>query len=753
VVHVVELVGVTSGDDVVAEVGSALGVRESVGGRRTLTQEQRRDVRGGIAQRLAGAPSLLVLDNCEHLVAAVAELVAFLVTQTADLRVLTTSRSPLAIAAERVYLLGELEPDDASQLFRERALAARPDVRLAADVVRSIVVRLDGLPLAIELAAAKVRAMAVEEIDRRLENRFALLRGGDRSAPDRHRTLLAVIDWSWNLLGDSERRALRRLALFNDGFALDAAEEVLGEGALAAVQGLVDQSLLGVREAGGDVRYRMLETVREFGLMQLVDAGGRSTAPASRRRCATAFARRHTRQLLGHDQFATVDAVAVEETNLADELRDAIADGDEAALVELLATLGMLWTMRGEHGRMLVLVAAIAAAVDGWSPPAELADTARVAIGITLTNAMMTLEQHTRPLRELLLRVGPGGDPRIAGLVRVLLARDPDTADAFDGRLERLAAAVDPYVARPACQWLSHVRENSGDPVGAADAAERALALTAADEGPWSSAMLHNQLAALTMQLGDWPAAVAHARAALPVMERIGATDDGVQLRSGLALCAIVEGRLDDAEAELQRIAEVDEGDVLGGLAVRRIGAAELALARGDDEAGLRAYRECAAAMLDLRIPGVPPTGVEPWAVFGESTALTAHAHHATGADEAHGAALYASSRARTVRLLDPHDPSMDVPVAGMALFGLGAWGLLRGAMPVEDAVRLLALAERCAYNRAIPTMAWDRIEPAAEQRAPGLVAALVAGYGERPPRTLLDDARELVARVAEGAS
>ena len=167
-------------------------------------------MRARIAQRLGQSPSLLILDNCEHVIGAVAELAAYLVAVAADLRVLTTSRAPLAIAAEHVYLLGELDVVDAAALFRERALAVRPDARLPDDVVAQIVARLDGLPLAIELAAAKARAMAVEEIDRRLEDRFALLRGGDRSAPDRHQTLLAVIDWSWNLLDDA--RAARAAA-------------------------------------------------------------------------------------------------------------------------------------------------------------------------------------------------------------------------------------------------------------------------------------------------------------------------------------------------------------------------------------------------------------------------------------------------------------------------------------------------------------------------------------------------------------
>ena len=195
VVHFVELVGVSSPEDVVGEVGSALGVRDSVSGRRVLTPDQRNDVRARIAQLLDQAPTLLILDNCEHVIEAVADLVAFLVATCRQLRVVTTTRAPLAIAAERVFPLGQLADDAAADLFRQRASSARPGVargRGRAHVVR----RLDGLPLAIELAAAKVRVMSVEDIARRLDDRFTLLRGGDRSAPDRHQTLLAVIDWS-----------------------------------------------------------------------------------------------------------------------------------------------------------------------------------------------------------------------------------------------------------------------------------------------------------------------------------------------------------------------------------------------------------------------------------------------------------------------------------------------------------------------------------------------------------------------------
>ena len=433
-VHFVELVGVTSAEDVAVEVGSVLGVRDSVSSRGALTAQQRADIRARIAQRLGQSPGLLILDNCEHLIEAAAELVAFLISAAPDLRVLTTSRAPLAIAAERVYPLGELKAADAAELFSERAVAARPGVRLDEQVVASIVTRLDGLPLAIELAAAKVRAMSVEEIDRRLEDRFALLRGGDRSAPDRHQALLTVIEWSWNLLNADEQRALRRLALFHDGFTLEAAETVLGTTAFDAVRGLVDQSLLSVREAPAGVRYRMLETVREFGRMRLVAAGEDAGARAAQRGWATGYASAQLARIAGAGQFAAIDALGAEETNLADELRGAIADGDRGSLVQLLAALGLFWTMRGEHFRLLVLAGAVAEAVRGWRPPPDLADAARSAVAVTLSNSMMIGGgEGDRSLMALLRQLGPDpeGNAYISGLVRVLLAYDPADSAGF----------------------------------------------------------------------------------------------------------------------------------------------------------------------------------------------------------------------------------------------------------------------------------------------------------------------------------
>ena len=751
VVHFVELAGVTSAEDVAVEVGSVLGVRDSVSGRRTLTAEQRADIRTRIARLLGQVPGLLVLDNCEHLIEAAAELVAFLIAATPDLRVLTTSRAPLAIAAERVYPLGELGSTAAAELFRERAVAARPDVRLDEGVVARIVGRLDGLPLAIELAAAKVRVMAVEEIDRRLADRFALLRGGDRSAPDRHQALLTVIEWSWNLLDAAEQRALRRLALFHDGFTLEAAEAVLGAAAVDAVHGLVDQSLLSVRETPAGVRYRMLETVREFGRMRLADVGEEAAARAAQRRWAAAYASAQQPGVSGAGQFAAIDALGAEETNLADELRGAIADGDRVSLVQLLAALGAFWTMRGEHLRLLVLSEAVSDALRDWVPPPDLEDAARAAVAIILSNTLMMSAEHSAPLLTLLRRLAAptGADVHLSSLVRVLLAYDPADAAAFPARLAELADDPDRHTAAAANFRLSHQRENDGDPVGALDAAQRALALVRDDDGPWLKAMPHTLLALLTMQMGDLVAAVAHAEAALPVMRRLGAGDDEMQLRALLVLCAIAAGRLADAAEELERVEGIDESAApFGGSHFRYICRAELLLASGDPEGGLRLYRECAARMREIEFPGIARTGTEPWSLFGDALALSADAWYAAGGDQAYGYALFSDCRAGVLRVLAHEHEHLDYPAVGMVLYALGAWSLLRRAAPPQDSLRLLTLADRFAYNRMIPTMLWERIAPLAEQSMPGGLSELRAEYADRRSPDLLTEARRAVERL-----
>ncbi|GIH91151.1 BTAD domain-containing putative transcriptional regulator [Planobispora siamensis] len=741
VVHFVELVGVTAPEDLVGEVGSALGVRDSVTGRRTLTPQQLADVRARIAQQLDLAPTLLVLDNCEHLVEAAADLVAYLAATTRELRVLTTTRSPLAIAAERVYPLPQLGTGDAVELFRDRATAARPGVRLDEDDVRAVVTRLDGLPLAIELAAAKVRVMSPAEIARRLEDRFALLRGGDRSAPSRHRTLLAVIDWSWNLLGERERRALRRLSAFPDGFTLDAAEEVLGDGALGDVEELVEQSLLTVVETAEGIRYRMLETVREFGRMRLESAGETAEARAAVRAWAVGYADRHGVRLYSPEQVDAMDRLRSEETNLADILRDALADPDLESVVVLFSALGGYWSICGDHPRSIVLAPAVAAALTGWTPPPRLLDRTRVALSIALINTIIISFEEARPLARLLSGLGAdSADPAIRAMVTVLLTTMSDPENGFD----KLTADPDPLVRRTALHWLSHGLENAGDPAGAIEAGRAALELVGEEGGPWHRAVLHTQLAGLYARSGDSATASWHAAEALPVLERLGAVDDAVQVRTGLAMAALVEGRRDEAARMIEELEALPSHGTYGEVLSVAVGRAQLALADGDVAEGLRRYREAADRLGNPRVRGAPD-GLTPWAVLGEVIALPAFAQYGEGDD---GADLFESLRTKALTVFDPNPPFRDYPMAGMVLAGLGVWGLLKEALPAEEAVRLLVLAERFAYNQFTPTMRWSALSAHAERVAPGVMSRIEAEYGERRGPDLLAEARAVLERV-----
>src|SRR5262249_8804552 len=271
VVHVVELAGVAADADVAAEVAAALGVGEEGGnpvGRRGAPP----GVLGGIVAALGPGPALLVLDNCEHVVPGAADLVHALVSLSKDLRVLTTSRAPLGLSSESVYLLPELDLPTTAELFEQRARAARPDADLPAEAVRELCGRVAGPRLAAELAAARVRIMSVAEIARRLDDRFAVLRGGARDAPQRHRTLHAVIDWSWNLLDPAGQAAMRALSVFPGGFTAGAARHLLGANVLPVLEQLADQSLLKVVDTSSGARYRILETVPGFAAAHREDA-------------------------------------------------------------------------------------------------------------------------------------------------------------------------------------------------------------------------------------------------------------------------------------------------------------------------------------------------------------------------------------------------------------------------------------------------------------------------------------------------
>lgn len=755
VVRFVELVGVASPDDVVGEVGAALGVRDSVTRSRALSAAQRVDVRARIAQQLDQAPTLLVLDNCEHVVEAVADLAAFLSATVGDLRILTTTRAPLSIAAERIYPLGQLDPADAIELFTRRAHAVRPEVALDEGAVAEIIRRLDGLPLAIELAAVKVRAMSVADIARRLENRFALLRGGDRAAPDRHQTLLAVIDWSWNLLTERERRALRRLSVFQDGFGWEAAEAVAGQDALDAVAELVDQSLLSVADDAAGTRYRMLETVREFGRLQLVGAGDEIDADRAQRAWAAAYAERWLGRLISPEQVRAMDALRAEEANLADVLRRALGDGEAATVVVLAAALGGCWSLSGDEVRTIVLTRSLVDLLEAWEPPDALLDSTRLVLAITLFGAVLTggVDDAAR-LRATLDRLGVGSDSaRLRGLLRVLLAfvapSDADEAAAADALLDD----PEPVVRAMGLQFRCHQLENTGDPRGAVAAGEQALAMVApreAQDGPWNVAMLRTQLAGLYAQIGDIARAADLARQALPALDRLGDVDDALQLRAVLVMASLEVGDIESASRIVTDLASGSHRGGFGTAGAVLTARANVSLAAGDAAAGLGLYRDAIAEMAKSRLPGLALDVGAPWSLFAEANALAAHARFGAGDD---GADLYDDLSAKAPAVIDPGRPFLDYPVIGVVLFGIGLWGLLRGSLAGSDAVRVLVLAERFAYHRLAPAMRWESTSADMERLVPGERARVEAEYDGRRGPDLLDEARDVVARLFGAAS
>jgi tetratricopeptide (TPR) repeat protein len=316
-------------------------------------------------------------------------------------------------------------------------------------------------------------------------------------------------------------------------------------------------------------------------------------------------------------------------------------------------------------------------------------------------------------------------------------------------RLGAIAQESDREAAVVARLWAAHHLENSGDPMGAIAQADQALTLVRDADGPWIAAMLHTMVATLHSQLGNSEEAVRHARAALPVLDRLDAADDGAQTRALLAVHAMSVGRLDEAEQWLAEIQRTRRSNDFGGasLAAAR---AEMALARGQVAEGLALYRAAVDELKAIRFPGMgDATGLEPWALFGESLGVTALAvHGTTPEDAAEGGDLYLALLAKALLVLDPQRPFMDYPVAGLVLHGLGAWGLLRDAMPADTAVQLLVLAERFGYTRFAPTMSPQRTEGTAEERAPGVAARLRRDYSQRTVPSLLPEARAAISRV-----
>ena len=338
VVYFVPLANITGDGEVVTEVASVLGVatagRTGVAGLALPA-----DLLTGIVNTLGPGPALLVLDNCEHVLRGAAALVHRLVAMSGSVRVLTTSRAPLGLSSESVFALPELSLATAAELFCHRARSARPSVALPADVVEQVCAHLDGLPLAVELAAARVRVMSVGEIARRLDDRFTLLRGGIRDAPPRHHTLHAVIDWSWNLLEPAGQVAMRALSVFPAGFTAEAARQLLGDDdVLRMLELLVEQSLVKVTDTPAGTRFRMLETIREFSTAQRRTAGETDQVTDRFLAWARDFGIAHHLSIYGEDLVPS-GRIRAEQDNLMLALRYGLDRRDGATVAATCAVL------------------------------------------------------------------------------------------------------------------------------------------------------------------------------------------------------------------------------------------------------------------------------------------------------------------------------------------------------------------------------------------------------------------------------
>ena len=358
-VWLVELAPLTDPSLVPQAVASVLGVREQPG--RSMSET--------VCDYLGSKRLLLILDNCEHLIEACAVLAETLLRSGPELRVLATSREALAITGEVAWpvpslLLPDLRrlPDieslpryESACLFVERAAAVNPAFGLTeqnAPSVAQVCYRLDGIPLAIELAAARVKVLSVEEISERLDDSFGLLASGGRTAMPRHRTLRAAMDWSHELLSREERTLFRRLSVFAGGFSLEAAEsvctgeELRRDEVLDLLCHLVDKSLIVARQEGGKTRYRLLEMVRQYGKEKLHGAGEETEVGRRHAEFYVELAEEAGSELKGERQVAWLERLETEHDNLRATMRWLLARGESEAAARLGWALWLYWGIR-----------------------------------------------------------------------------------------------------------------------------------------------------------------------------------------------------------------------------------------------------------------------------------------------------------------------------------------------------------------------------------------------------------------------
>jgi len=574
----VELAPVTDPAEVPYAALDALGLRERSIARRADTAG---DAAGRLCAFLTGQDAVLVLDNCEHVIDAAAALAARLLADCTRVRILATSREPLRIPGEALQLVAPLaiprETDGpavtsgnpAVRLLADRAAAVLDGFEVSAAnaaAVARICRTLDGMPLAIELAAPWLRTLTPAQLAERLDDRFALLTGGSRIALPRHQTLRAVVDWSWNLLSEQERTLARRLAAFPAEATLAAAERVcagqlpgLTVGAvLPTLAGLVGKSILARAGTGedGEARYRMLDTVRAYGLQRLAEAGEEPQIRDAAARYYLDLVESVDPLLRTSAQARWFRALTAEQDNINAAIRWVTAKGDAASALRFVRSLGYYWVQRG-HGE----ADALCRAVLTMAPPPltrELAE-ARVICALLAAGWMWDIESVRGPLTAALAALAEfdddsaAGHPLVAMAEPVLLQFDGEM-DRAQAQFERYISSRDPWLRAVGQAYLSAYAFSLGRVDGAEGHCRAGIAELRGLGERWGLSMALAQLAEFTELRADHRASIEALTEAAAIGRELSVWGDLTYVEARLAVIRARAGELTTARAALARV-------------------------------------------------------------------------------------------------------------------------------------------------------------------------------------------------------
>ena len=448
-----------------------------------------------LCETLEARRLLLVLDNCEHVIEATATMAAELLAQAPGIRILATSREPLGVTGETLAPVPSLPlPEEgatpevlaanaAVRLFADRAAAVRPgftvDDASAGAVVR-ICRALDGIPLAIELAAARMRSLTADQVAARLDDRFALLSVTSRGRLPRHQTLRAIVDWSWDLLDDTERTVLRRLSVFSGGATPDSAQRVCWPDSehdvVDVIAALIDKSLV-TADGDPDVRYRLLETVRAYAAERLAEAGETEQVAAAHAGYFLSLAEEAEPRLRSRDQLRWLNVMAAEHDNFAAALRHLLRAGDGESALRFVGALAWYWITQDRDSEASDWATAAVALAPPQVPP-ELAGCYAVArlisvmTGIVAEGSGKDMQALTDVLGELPAVPAESAHPLLA-LAGPMLATMSGNAEGVRAGLDQIAGHADPWVRAARTLVTGHLAVNSGD-IASAEADLRA---------------------------------------------------------------------------------------------------------------------------------------------------------------------------------------------------------------------------------------------------------------------------------------